>query len=42
MSIKEWRDKGFTCELFCVTKEAGNKYVDEPEVKVVDTFKVNN
>ena len=42
MSKKNWRDPRFTCELFCVTKEAENKYFDEPEVKVVDTFKVNN
>lgn len=42
MSKRNWRDPRFTCELFCVTKEAENKYVDEPEVKVVDTFKVNN
>ena len=42
MSKTNWRDPRFMCELFCVTKEAENKYVDEPEVKVVDTFKVNN
>lgn len=42
MSKTNWRDTRFTCELFCVTKEAVNKYVDEPEVKVVDMFKVNN
>lgn len=42
MSKRNWRDTRFTCELFCVMKDAENKYVDEPEVKVVDTFKVNN
>lgn len=42
MSKRNWRDPRFTCELFCVTKEAENRYVDEPEVKVVDTFRVKN
>ena len=38
---KNWRDMRFTCEMFKVVKE-GKTILDDPEVEVVDTFKVGS
>lgn len=44
MSKKNWRDTRTTCELFCILDADKKEYnfFDEPNAKVVDTFKVHS
>ena len=44
MSKRNWRDTRTTCELFCILDADKKEYnfFDEPNAKVVDTFKVHS
>lgn len=39
---KNWRDTRPTIELFWVVEQPGEKFVDEPKVEVVESFKVQS
>ena len=44
MKGSKWRDNRMTCELFCVLDADTREYnfFDEPNAKVVDTFKAHS